>query len=156
MGRIYTVQFENVAVTAAQDFFEIAPASNTPVALHALLLTQSSDVGDAEEEMLRVSIVRGHSTGGSGGSAGTENPLSPLDTAAAFVAEINNTTIASAGTPLTLLSYSFNIRAGLELWFPPELRPICTAAQTNIVVRLHSTPADSLSMSGTVFVEELA
>lgn len=154
MGRTYTVQFENVAVTAAQDFFEITPADDKPVKIVGLFLSQSSDVADAAEEMLRVSIIRGHATSGSGGSAPTPAVLDPVDTAAGFTAEVNNTTIASAGTGVTLHSESFNIRTGYANWWPPEVCPRASQANTTIVVRLLAAPADSLSMSGTLYLEE--
>lgn len=156
MGRIYTVEFENVAVTAAQDLFEIAPADDKPVALHAVYLSQFSDVQDANEEILRIKVIRGHATSGSGGSAPTPAPLHPIDTAAGFSAEVNNTTIASAGTPIDIHSDSFNIRVGLGLILTPEMRWVCTQVQGLIVVRLMAAPGDELSMSGTLYVEELA
>lgn len=154
MGQMYTVQFENVSVTAAQDFFEITPADDRGCVIHAIFLSQSSDVGDSEEEMLRCSIIRGHTTGGSGGSAGTAEPLDGRSAAAGFASEVNNTTIASLGTTDTLHSESFNIRSGLQLIFTPEMRPKVDQGQTTLVVRLLAAPADALSMSGTIYVEE--
>jgi hypothetical protein len=152
---MYTISFEGVAVTAQVDFFEITPADDKPVAVHGILLSQSSDVGDAAEEMLRVEFIRGHSTGGSGGAAPTPIPLDPNDTAAGLAAETNNTTIASVGTPVVLLALAFNIRQGLEHYFPPECRPKVSQANTTLVARLMAAPADSLTISGTLFVEEL-
>lgn len=155
MGRMYAVTFENVAVTAAQDFFEISPADDKPVLIHAIYLSQSTDVGDAAEEMLRVTIKRGHTTSGSGGSAPTPAPLgSSAGAAAGFTAEVNNTTIASAGTAVDLHAETFNIRAGLVYIPTPEARPGASQANTTLVVRLMAAPADSLSMSGTMIVEE--
>ncbi len=155
MGRMYAVTFENVAVTAAQDFFEISPADDRPVLIHAIYLSQSTDVGDAAEEMLRVKIIRGHTTGGSGGTTPTPTPLSSSAGAAAgFTAEVNNTTIASAGTTVDLHAEAFNIRAGLAYIPTPEARPGASQANTTLVVRLMAAPADSLSMSGTMIVEE--
>jgi hypothetical protein len=153
-SRTYSVVFDNVAVTAAQDFFEITPADDKPVELLGLLLAQSSDTGDAAEEILRYSIVRGHATSGSGGTAPTPRPLDRRGSAAGFTAEVNNTTIASAGTGVTLLHDCFNVRAGLQVWFPPECYPEASQGDTTIVVRLLSTPADSLTMSGTLFLRE--
>ena len=49
MGRMYAVSFENVTVSAAQDFFEVSPADDNPVLIHAVYLSQSSDTGDAAE-----------------------------------------------------------------------------------------------------------
>src|SRR3972149_10874949 len=155
MSRLYSVSFENVSVSAAQDFFEITPADDKPIAIHALFLSQSSEAGDAAEEFLRGEIIRGHSTGGSGGTAPTPVPLDPVDTAAGFAAEMNNTTIASVGTPVILHAQSFNERSGLDLIFTPEIRPQCSQGQTTIVVRLMAAPADAVSMSGTLYIEEL-
>jgi hypothetical protein len=156
MGRIYAVTFENVSVTAAQDFFELQPVANKPVSLIGLLLSQSSDLGDAQEEILRIQIIRGHATTGSGGTTPTAQPVNnSSDTAYGGVAEVNNTTIASAGTGVSLFSHCFNIRAGLEHYFPPECRPGASTANVTIVVRLMAAPADALSMNGTLYFEEL-
>ncbi len=153
--RMYTVQFENVAVTAAQDFFYIAPADDKPIAIHACYLSQSTELGDTAEEQLRVQIIRGHATVGSGGSAPTPVALYPNDGAAGFTARVNDTTIASAGTAVNVHSETFNVRAGWVYMPTPEMRPYCTQAQTTIVVRLLSTPADSITMGGTLYVEEI-
>ena len=155
MARVYSVSFENVAVTAAQDFFEISPADDHPCVLLGVYVDQFSDVGDAAEEILRYKIIRGHATSGSGGSAATPRPLDPGDAAAGFAAEVSNTTIAADGTAVDLHAGAFNIRAGLALIFPPEMTPVVNQGQSTLVVRLMAAPADSLSMSGTIYVAEL-
>lgn len=154
MGRLYAVTFENVAVTASQDFFELAPAANKPIYIHYISLTQNTEMGDAAEEYLRVKIIRGHTTGGSGGSTPTARPLDGNDAAAGCTAEANNTTIASAGTAVDLHAENFNIRSGFLYVPTPECRPRCQ--NTNLlVVRLMANPADSLNMSGTLIFEEV-
>lgn len=155
MSRVYAVTFENVTVSAAQDFFEISPADDKPVRLLGLLLSQSSDTGDSAEELLRVKVIRGHTSSGSVGTAPTPVPVDAIDTAAGFTAEVNNTTIASSGTTVDLFAYQFNIRAGLEFFWTPETAPHCSQAQTTIVVRLMAAPADALTMAGTLYVEEV-
>jgi len=155
MGRLYTVQFNAISVSAVQELFSILPASNIPCLVHALFLGQTSDVGDAQDEVLLYQIIRGHTTVGSGGASVTPVPLDPNDSSAGFTARRNDTTIASSGTPVTLLSDTFNVRAGLQLIFTPEMRPRVENAEY-LVVRLPATqPADALTMSGTLFVEEL-
>ena len=155
MGRVYVVSFENVAVTAAQDFFEIDPADDHPIAIHGWGIYQSTDLGDAAEEILRLSIVRGHTTSGSGGSTATPAPMYPTDTVASdTTAEINYTTIAcTAGT--TMYVHYVNIRAGAEVWYPPEARPLCSQVEVTIVLRLLAAPADSLTMGGFLVYEEV-
>lgn len=154
MSRVYTVEFENVSVSAAQDFFEVTPADDKPCVFKGLFLSQISDVGDAAEEILRFRIIRGHTTGGSGGTAPTPTPVKRSDTAAGFAAEVNNTTIASLGSAVNVHSDAFNIRVGYQLWWPDGCEPEVTQADTTMVVRLMAAPADAVTMSGTMYVEE--
>jgi hypothetical protein len=157
-GRLYSVTFENVAIAAAQDLFEITPADDKPCIIHGLILSNVggiADAGDAQEELLRLLIRRGHTTSGSGGSAPTPGVLNPADAAAAFTAEVNNTTVASVGTTVDLHADGWNIRIPY-VWLPtPELRPVVTQANTTLVVRLVAAPNDSVQCSGTLYVEEV-
>lgn len=155
MSRMYATVFENVAVTASQDFFEVAPADDKPCLIHACYLSQSSDAGDAEEELLRVKVIRGHSTVGSGGGTDNETPMNSDDAAAGYTGGINNTTIASTGTPVDLHAETFNVRVGWNMVWTPETRPRVSQGDGTLVVRLMAAPADSLTMSGTLLVEEL-
>lgn len=154
MGRIYTVEFENVAVTASQDFFELTAADDKPLRIIGLFLSQFSDLGDAAEEILRFRVIRGHTTSGSGGSTATPRPMLASDAAAGFTCEINNTTIASAGTAVNLHSDSFNIRTGTQIWLPPGCGWGTNQTAGLLAVRLMAAPTDSLSMSGTLYVDE--
>jgi len=152
--RIYTVEFEAVAVTAQVDFFELTPADDKPIKIAGIFLSQSSDFGDAQDEGLRYRIIRGHTTSGSGGAAPTPRPLNRSEAAAGFTAETCNTTIASVGTTHNLHSDVFNVRVGLALWLPDGCEWQATQADTTLVVRLMAAPADSLTMSGTLYVIE--
>lgn len=156
-GRVYTVVFGAVSVSAIQDAFEISPADDKPVELVGLVFNQTgnSDVGDAAEELLRWSVVRGHTTSGSGGSAPTPRPVKRSDPAAGFTAEVNNTTIASAGTGVTLHEDSFNVRAGCIFWWPEDTEPGAAQGDGTIVVRFPAAPADAITLSGTLYVREL-
>lgn len=155
MGRIYSVAFEDVTVSAGQDLMELAPASNKPIELLGICLSQNTDVGDAADEMLRIKVIRGHTSSGTGGSSYTPVPVgSTANAAAGCAAEINNTTIASGGTTKDLFAHAFNIRAGMEHYFPPECRPGASAGDTTLVIRLMAAPADAVDMSGTIFFEE--
>ena len=157
MGRMYTVQFENVAVTVAQDFFMLVPATNQPCIIHAIFITQSTETGDAQEEMLRVQIIRGLATIGSGGSAPTPQLVNENDGAAAFTARANDTTpaVVGGGTTEVLHSEYFNVRTGWVYMPTPEMRPLFSAAKTRLVVTLKANPADSVTMNGTIYIEEV-
>lgn len=155
MGRMYSVSFSAVSVSAAQDLFELTPADDKPIQIVGIELGQSSDSGDAQDEQLQISIIRGSATSGSGGSAPTPAPMSSSAQAAAgFTAEVNNTTQGSSGTAVTLMTTCWNVRAGYVNWFPENCRP--GASQANTLLRVAQTaPADAITMSGTLYVEEL-
>lgn len=154
-GRIYTVAFEGVAVTVAADLFEITPADDKPVEIVGMFLSQSSDTGDAAEEMLRFEIIRGYTASGSGGTATTPRPVKRTDAAVGFTAETCNTTAATTGTAVILHADAFNIRSGYQNWWPEGTEPDASQGDTTILVRLMAAPADSLTLSGTLYVREL-
>lgn len=150
---VYAITFTGVSVSAAHDFFEVSPAANKPLMVHGIIITQSSEPA-TEEEQLTVQLIRGHTASGSGGSAFTPIPLVSDDAAAAFACEINNTTLASAGTPVVLHTESFNSRMGWS-WIPtPELRIALKVNITGLVVRLLNAPVDPITFNGTMYVEE--
>lgn len=156
--RMYTVSFENVAVAAAQDFFEITPADDKPVQIFGWNIENvggTADASDAQEEFWRLAVVRGNTVSGSGGSAPTPQPCLFSDAAAGFAAEANNTTIANT-SGVTIWTGGMNVRvAPNPFWLPGECLLGASQANTTIVLRLLSTPADSIQISGTLWVAEL-
>lgn len=154
MPLMYVVTFAAVAATAAQDLVEITAGSARRVVIHGWEIGQSTEFGDAQDEAVRLELIRGHTTGGSGGSAFTPLALDPDHDACEAVAEINNTTVASAGTAQTMHAAAFNVRAG-HIWIPtPEMR-VSVAKSGIVVLRMNSTPTDSISFSGALYFEEL-
>lgn len=151
MGRMYAAVFEEVAATAAQDLFEINAPSDAVVVLHSLHLSQSSDAGDAQSEQLAILIHRA-STSGSGGSTVTATPLNVGDAAFGGTVEANNTTQGTEGT--FVHSEAFNVMAGISIVWTPETRPVLSPSG-RIVIEMQTTPADSLTLNGTVYFEEI-
>lgn len=156
MGRIYTVPLQLTAYTAQIDLFDIAPADDKPVILHAIYLGQTTELADAAEEQLGIQIIRGFATVGSGGSSVTATPVNPSDAAAGATCRTGDTTIAVVGAGATthIHADTWNIRAPYQLIWTPEMRPQCSQGQTRIVVRLTGAPADSVTIAGTLYFEE--
>ncbi len=152
--RMYYVDIAPTAVTAAVDLIELSPADDKPIAIAAVELFQTTDLGDAQEEMIGLLWVRGHTTSGSGGLTPTPRPANPSDVAAGFTAETLNTTAATAGTGVTLARHGWNIRAPREIIYTPETQPQASQANTTLVLRLAAAPADSITLSGYVAVLE--
>ena len=160
MLRTYTVTFAagTIPATNALDLFEITPADDKPVYLLGLTLDNvgvAADAGDAQEELLGLTVVRGYTVSGSGGSAPTPAPLgSSIDTAAGFTAETLNTTVANTGSNVTLLAFGWNVRVPLREFWPQEIWPGASQANTTIVVRLAAGGGDAITANGTLYVAE--
>ena len=154
MGRIYTVPIAPAAQTAAQDFWAIVSGTNRGTRLAGIHLFQTTDVGDAAEEILRIRVRSGQTTVGSGGTAPTPVTADSDDVAAAFTARINDTTQASAGTILTHAELGWNIRIDREWWLPPGYTFTFKGAR-RWTVEFPAAPADSITVGGTLWVEEL-
>lgn len=154
MPRLYTVVFSSVAVTAQQDFFEIAGPSDAITVVHDWILTQSTEVGDAQEEGLAILVKRGATVTGSGGSTPTPSPLEFGDVAYGGVTKVNNTTKAGTGTIVTMGSYNWNVRVPFQFIYTPETRPVLSPSQ-RLTIELATTPADSITVSGTITFSEI-
>jgi hypothetical protein len=159
MGRIYSIVGQGTIAAASgdADIFEITPADDKPVKLRGFLLSQISEVGDAAEEGLRVSVIRLPANVTSGnGSAVTPQKMDSTDAAAGFSAEFNGGTVATtSGTAETLLETGWNVRnSPYEFWFPDERFAPKARQGEALVIRLQTTPADDLTGVFTAWLEE--
>jgi hypothetical protein len=150
----YSVIFNAVAVTAQQDLFEIATSASQIVLIHSIELTQSTEVGDAQEEGLNILVKRGATVTGSGGTTPVPVPLDPGTVTFAGTTKANNTTKANTGTIVTAYAGNWNVR-GPFLYLPPPEDRITIPPSGRLTVELATTPADSITMSGTVVFESL-
>ena len=151
MSRKYTYAIIAESVSVAVDFFEVTAAANKVLKVHSLVISQSSDAGDSEDEQLPLVVHRG--SGGSGGNSSvTPTKHDNGDAAIGGSAETLNTTQAAVSGEL--LADSFNVRAGYQYFWPPEDMPVIPGGGS-VVVRLGSAPADALTMSASLTVEEI-
>lgn len=155
MSGIYTAEFNGIAVSAAQDFFEVQVPADTIVKLLEFHLFQTTDVGDSAEEILRVRVRRqtGTLTSGSGGASVTPVRHSIGDAAAGVTVERNNTTQAT-GTLETIEPLGWNVRIPLEKIWTPETAPLFVASD-DLIIDLPAAPADSLTTSSYITFEEI-
>lgn len=149
MGRIYTASFTEVAVTAQQDLFQIE-ANTVPAIIHAVYLSQTTDVGDAAAEHLSI-LIRRVTDAVTNDIA--EQALDGGDAAANADLAVNETTELTTGAA-TLHADSWNIALPF-VWLPPPEHRIVVQVSNAVVVNLNTTPADSITMSGTMYFEEI-
>jgi len=154
---MYAATFSNVAVTAAQDLFEISAPATGIVILHRIVISQSSDFGDAQEEGLVLALRRGATTTGSGGTTvtpGVGAAMENMGPAFTGVVKANSTTPATGGTPVAFHVEAWNVRGPFDYLPTPELRLILSPSQ-RAVLNLTAAPADALTVSGTLNFEWL-
>jgi hypothetical protein len=154
---MYVANFKETAVTAVQDLFEITAGSGREVVIHGWAISQRTEVGDAQEEGLTLTTNRGvgSTTSGSGGASVTPQPIDDDGAAVAASVERNNTTrlAAGSGSLEELEVHTWNVRAPYIMIYPPEMRPLIKAS-ARWTLELETAPADSITMSGTVWFEE--
>lgn len=154
MARLFSAAISGVAVTVQQDMWEIVAPSTGSVKFWGFEISQSTEAGDAQDEMLGVQVITGYTTSGSGGSSATAVPLSLGGSAFGGTVETSNTTVATTGTAAIRYASAFNVRAP-HIWLPEDaLRPIVQASE-RLVVRV-SAPADSVTFWGTAWFESLS
>ena len=153
MATIFAITAATAASpTASFDALEVTLASGIGRLLR-FYMWQTTDLGDAAEEVLRVEVIRGHATSGSGGQTTVVTPLNAFDGAASFTAELLNTTIASTGSPVGLGARGWNIRTDLDWIFPPLQEPMIRTTE-RMVVRV-SAPADAITVNCSAVFEQL-
>jgi hypothetical protein len=159
MSRIYAVPYQGTVTNAGgdADLFEFLPADDKPIKLRGFTLSQISEVQDANEEGVRISIIRlGATVTGGNGTSITPVPMDSADAAAGFTAEGNGATVATTdGTTTIVAEYGWNIRnSPYEVWYPDER--FCPKAKQGegLFIRLQTTVADDISFQGTAWIEE--
>lgn len=160
MGRIYTVVY-NGTITAAgtdTDILSVQPADDKPIKLRGFRLSQISEVGDTQEEGLRVTVKRlpATFTVGSGGGAVTPQPMDSADVACGATVRCNDTTVATtSGTAVVLEEIGWNERnSPCDFWYPDT--PYCPKVKQTegLIVRIETTLADDMTGCFTFWIEE--
>lgn len=154
MSRIYRAVAANTAQGAQVDIFEVNVASTKVVRLFEVHLSQLTEIGDAQEEMLSILVKEGATTSGSGGSTPTIVPATKGDAGYAGTIETHNTTKATGGTIVTHMSVNWNIRVPLDIIFTPET-VITLPPSSRLTVELATTPTDSVTFGGYIVFEEI-
>jgi len=153
MGYKYSAPIDALAFTTATDVFEVTVATDRPVVVHQMRLCQTTDLGDAQEEVLRIGLYRGV-TAGSTGTSLTEVAYDQADNPAVTAAVVaNRGTASTGGTLIDMIGW--NIRIPLNEIWTPELRPRIDAGEDPFSFRLLAAPADSVTVSGCLIWEEV-
>lgn len=135
------------AFTTQIDIFEFLSGTNMPVVVYGFEIGQTSEVGDAQEEVLTLVLKRvtASPTSGSGGGTSTPQPInsSGAAVAAGTAFETGNTTKLTGGTSVDMARIPWNVRQPY-LYRPLPEEMIILAPATRLVLELATTPTDSI------------
>jgi len=159
MGRVYQMFFGAYDYGVQLDLFQFTAAAGIPVAVHGFGMFPYTEIGDGNDQIISLSLLRGSSgtTSGSGGFVPGPGlpPYQPSDSAASFAFLSRNTTLMTGGTITTLRAWVWDFRVPFYKYFTPETRPIIAGSE-RMVLRMGSAPASVLQQVGYVIAEELA
>jgi hypothetical protein len=156
-GPIFIATFRDVAISAAQDVFEIVAPSNSRVAIREIEIGQRSIAGDTNAEMFGLHFILGYTVTGSGGTSATPVNLASWSgaLAAASTVKVNNTTIASGGSPVYLRATSFNAMGGYRYYPGFRGERILLDFSQRLVIRIPQSPSIPATFNGTLVFEEI-
>lgn len=153
-GRMYSVNFSDVAVSAAQDLINITATANMAFKVHRIELGQRSlTAWEAKPVQLRRNPAT--LTAGAGGTVVTPRPLTNGDAAATVTARANDTTSqTTSGTQAILLARDWEFLNGFLVVYTPDERPVIAPSQ-GLALTLTTAPSGSMTCSGSIIIEEL-
>jgi hypothetical protein len=172
MARVYVVQFDQVAVSAAQDLFCIYSAAVTAGKAARLMrvVVSATDTTIPTTQMLavQVKLLTGTVTAGSAGSAATPQKVDNGDPAATYTARVNDTTPASGTTTQIVYDGGFHAYNGFDESFfadganPKGAQPTIvgalaagSAGSAAIQVSLKNATTGTIHLSGSAWFEEI-
>lgn len=145
MPYFYTASQDAQAITTAVDLLFCTVAAEVPIKIWALDIANTTDLGDANEEVLRIGVYTAP-TGGGSGSALTE--VAMWDRAPSPQAAWLGQATASTGGTLRKTIY-WNVRQAGPAWVAihEDATIKVNAANDTIAFRLLAAPADSITLS---------
>ncbi len=150
MARRYSCIIPDTAYTNAmgvQTIIEIAAAADQ----HATIIEAHITQKDIETSTMELMDIVRFATAGTGGTAITEEPLDPGDSASSFVA-VEEPTV-EGGTPTQLLLEAWNILTGWHYVPTPEARIVMEGSDI-IGIRIAEALEATINIVGYVIVEE--
>lgn len=153
-GRLYTVTFTNVTISAVQDALCVIAGATRQFGVHQANIGQITGTS-VFNARCRLKYLPVTVTNGSGGSTPTPQKTNPNDAAATITAHANDTTQAtSSGTAVDVYGDVINTVNGW-VWYPPVPGRPPVAGLSGAMVLSIDTAFSSLVCNGSMTVEEL-
>ena len=147
--RVYSISFFGISVSGISDLLEIEAPTSGMIEIRSVRLGQTTDAGDAQAELLSVSLTR-YSTNGTGGTAVTPRPHNLGHAALTGDGQtyFRNRT-AQGGTPIEVVQDVWNIQAPW-LYVPVHDERIWIPPAGILSLELTKAPGSALDMTSTI------
>lgn len=155
-GPIFNAAFSAAALTTAgpSDLFHITAPANSRVAISEIRLGQYSEFGDAQSELLSLTLLIGTTSAAVGSTITPRNVLRHTGAPTAGTAvSAPSTTLSSTASATLIIADAMNVAAGYWL-SPAEGDRIVLNPGQRAVLRM-STPNDPITMNGTLSFQEI-
>lgn len=153
-GRIYTIPFTRISITATQDLWNVTATASMAFELHSINLGAEGAVS-AEELSVQFKRMTATVTPGTSGAAVTPVPALSTNTAATITCRCNDTGRATtSGSTTALFSDTWQLANGYIYQWAPEDRPFFSLSQ-NLLIGLETAPSGAHVCSGVITVAEL-
>jgi len=154
-GPVYTVPFSAQALTTNEnDLFCLVASTDSRVVIREIRLGQYTEFGDAQAELLSLTMMVGSTEESSGTGITPRNVKTHTGAPTADSSVVGpSTTLASTTSANVHWADSWNVAAGLLYSpLPPERLVIQPGEIFNLRM---SAPADTLTMNGTLVFQEI-
>jgi hypothetical protein len=155
VGRIYTLSFQKISVSLAQDLFNVAATASMAFELHSINLGAET-VTAAEEVTIDVTRMTATVTNGTGGATVTPAPTVSSQAGATITARRNDATTraTTSGTSTVMWTDTWQLTNGYVYQWAPEDRIQFNLSQ-NMIIGLDTAPGAAHNVSGSITVAEL-
>lgn len=152
----YTGTLTNAGGNA--DLFTIEPGDDKPVALVRFVIGQTSEVTDATEEVILISLIHMTATvTNSNGTSVTPTKRNSSDPASGATVEANGATVSTTSGTSTILEYwAWNMRGSpLVVEWPEEAWQPWARQGEALILRCDTTVADDVTIALHVVHKEM-
>jgi len=153
---MYNLPLVRTSVTVAVSLAEILNAATQVIIVHGIELSQSTEIKEAEEEMIQLQWRSGMTAAGTGGNAGVVAiPQLILDAASGCTIRSFDTVKPSGGTIVTHKTWDWNLRASPFIWMPPPEQRLVIAPSMRAALELTAAPTDATTFGGQIIIEAI-
>ena len=147
---VHSIIMDAIAVTVAKDLIRLSAPADAVLVIHEVTITQESEAGDSNAEMLAAQVHRASDNG-----TGTAGVFEKMEEGDNVTGATGVTNLTADTTPTDILRRKgFHAQNGFEFIFDDDVRPVISPSG-RFVLRLDKAPGSSITVTAEIVFEEL-